>query len=74
MPLWKYLTVYISGALDFPETVSRPETLIWAGKAITQQLNDYAALGWEVFEMVWISDKEAMVTFKRQEQDDSHRS
>jgi hypothetical protein len=64
-PQWSYLTVYISGMLDFPETVSRVDALAWAGKAITQQLNEYAAQGWEVIEMVWISEKEAMVTFKR---------
>jgi hypothetical protein len=62
---WEYLTVYISGVLEFPESVNRQEALIWAGKAITQQLNEYAAQGWEVIDLVWLSDKEVMVTFKR---------
>ncbi len=69
MPQWTYLTVYISGVLDFPETVQRPDTLTWAGKAITQQLNEYAAQGWEVLSMIWISEREAMVTFKRPAQE-----
>jgi len=64
-PSWEYLTVYLSGILDFPDTVSQQEIFTWAGKAITQQLNDLAALGWEIIDMRWLSDKEVMVTFKR---------
>lgn len=63
--MWEYLTVYLSGILEFPETVSQQETLNWAGKAITQQLNDHALMGWELIDMRWISDLEVMVTFKR---------
>ena len=62
---WEYLTVFISGALDFPETVEREVALDWAGKSITQQLNEYAGLGWEVLDLRWLSDIELMVTFKR---------
>jgi len=62
----EYLTVYISGYLEFPETVSRQEEMTWAGKALTQQLNEYAALGWEIVNILWISDREMMVTFKRE--------
>ncbi len=61
----EYLTVYISGALDFPETVGRSEELLWASKSITQQINERAVLGWEIFQMQWLSDKEVMVTFQR---------
>ncbi len=64
-PEWEYLTAYLSGVLEFPELVNRQEALIWAGKAITQQLNEYAVQGWEVIDLVWLSDKEVMVTFKR---------
>jgi len=63
-PNWDYLTVYISGALDFPDTTPRPEILNWAGKSITQQLNAYATQGWELFNMAWVSDIEVMVTFR----------
>ncbi|HEX3054299.1 MAG TPA: hypothetical protein VHP83_26825 [Aggregatilineaceae bacterium] len=64
-PSWEYLTVYISGSLDFPDTAPRTEVLSWAGKSITQQLNTYAVQGWELFNMFWVSDIEAMATFKR---------
>lgn len=64
--MWEYLTVYISGALDFPETVQRHEILSWAGKSITQQLNERAALGWEIIDLRWLSELELIVTFKRQ--------
>ena len=62
---WEYLTLYLSGELDFPETVTREVKLSWAGKAITQQLNERAALGWEIIDLRWLSDVELMVTFKR---------
>ncbi len=62
---WKYLTTYISGALDFPDTVEREVTLDWAGKSISQQLNAIAAQGWEVIDLRWLSDIDLMVTFKR---------
>jgi hypothetical protein len=62
---WEYLTVYLSGILEFPDTVSSQEMFTWAGKALTQQLNDHASLGWEIIDMRWLSDKEVMVTFKR---------
>jgi hypothetical protein len=62
---WEYLTVYLSGILDFPDTVSHQEIFIWAGKAITQQLNDLAQQGWELIDLRWLSDMEVMVTFKR---------
>jgi hypothetical protein len=62
---WEYLTLYLSGQLDFPETVARDVVLTWAGKAITQQLNEYAAQGWELIDLRWLSDLELMVTFKR---------
>jgi hypothetical protein len=65
MQHWEYLTVYLSGALDFPDSVGREEALIWAGKAITQQLNEHTARGWELMELRWLSDKEVMATFKR---------
>ena len=65
MPQWEYLTLYISGALDFPDPVERAELLRWAGKAISQQLNAYAEQGWEVINLRWLSDVEVMVTFKR---------
>ncbi len=62
---WEYLTLYLSGELDFPETVAREVMLSWAGKAITQQLNERAAQGWEIIDLRWLSDVELMVTFKR---------
>lgn len=65
MQRWEYLTLYISGALDFPDAVGRDETLNWASKAISQQLNDVAARGWEVIDLRWLSDIDLMVTFKR---------
>ena len=65
MPAWDYKTAYLSGALDFPETVDRSEQLSWASKALTQQINEHAALGWEVLDLHWLSDVELMVTFKR---------
>ena len=65
MQQWEYLTVFLSGALDFPDTVDRSETLTWAGKSITQQLNERAQQGWEITDLRWLSDIELMVTFKR---------
>lgn len=65
MPQWEYLTTYISGELDFPDTVARSEVMIWAGKSISQQLNEHAAHGWEIMDLRWLSDTELMVTFKR---------
>ena len=65
MQEWEYLTVYLSGNLDFPETVGRAEELGWASKSITQQLNERAEKGWELLDMVWLSDREVMATFKR---------
>ena len=62
---WEYLTLYLSGELDFPATVEREVKLSWAGKAITQQLNERAALGWEIIDLRWLSDVELMVTFRR---------
>ena len=62
---WEYLTVYLSGELDFPADVGRHETLSWASKSITQQLNEYAAVGWELIDLRWLSDLEMMVTFRR---------
>jgi hypothetical protein len=51
--------------LDFPDTVSREDELGWASKALTQQINEYAAQGWEMVNINWLTDKEIMVTFKR---------
>ncbi len=65
MQQWEYLTTFISGALDFPETVDRSEMLRWAGKSIAQQLNAHAEDGWEVIDQHWLSDIEVMVTFRR---------
>ena len=62
---WEYLTLYLTGELDFPATVEREVMLSWAGKAITQQLNERAAQGWEIIDLRWLSDVELMVTFKR---------
>lgn len=62
---WEYLTVYLSGVLDFPEAVGRTEQLIWAGKSLTQQLNEHAAQGWEIIDLRWLSELEMMVTFRR---------
>ena len=62
---WEYLTAFISGALDFPEEVSRTESLLWASVSITQQLNEHAASGWELMDIRWLSDREAMTTFRR---------
>jgi len=53
LPRWKYLTVYLSGTLDFPETVERYELLTWASKSITQQINELATQGWEILDMHW---------------------
>lgn len=64
-PQWEYLTVFLSGTLDFPEKVSRDERLAWAGVSITQQLNERAAQGWEMIDINWLSDTEVMCTFKR---------
>ena len=66
---WDYLTVYLSGALDFPDRVEREVVLGWAGKALTQQLNEHAARGWEIIDLRWLSDVEIMVTFKRVHQE-----
>jgi hypothetical protein len=63
--MWEYLTTYISGALDFPDTVDRAEVLAWAGKSLTQQLNEHAEAGWEIIDLRWLSDMELMVTFRR---------
>ncbi len=65
LPRWKYLTVYLSGTLDFPETVERYELLTWASKSITQQINELATQGWEILDMHWLSEVELMVTFRR---------
>ena len=65
MQQWEYLTTYLSGALDFPDSVARDEALNWAGKSLSQQLNAIAASGWEVIDLRWLSDIELMVTFKR---------
>ena len=65
MQHWEYLTVYLADDLDFPNEVDRHEALSWASKSITQQINDLAALGWEVFDLHWLSDTELMATFKR---------
>lgn len=62
---WEYLTVYLSGELDFPEAVDHQEVMSWAGKSITQQINEHAALGWELIDLRWLSDLDMMVTFKR---------
>lgn len=62
---WEYLTVYISGDLDFPHTVDRSVTLEWAGKSISQQLNAYASQGWAVLDLRWLSETELMVTMQR---------
>jgi hypothetical protein len=45
MARWEYLTTYLSGELDFPDTVDRAEVLGWAGKALTLQLNEHAEQG-----------------------------
>jgi hypothetical protein len=68
---WEYLTLYLSGELDFPATVEREVMLSWAGKAITQQLNERAAQGWEIIDLRWLSDVELMVTFRRLAEDRS---
>jgi hypothetical protein len=65
---WEYLTVYLSGELDFPDAVDHQEVMIWAGKSITQQINERAALGWELIDLRWLSDLDMMVTFKRRKQ------
>ncbi len=66
--IWRYLTVYLSGVLDFPDTVERAESLKWAGRALSQQLNEYARQGWDVVSIHWLSDVELMVIFRRQDQ------
>jgi hypothetical protein len=68
---WEYLTVYLSGELEFPEAMDRQVTLEWAGKSISQQLNEHAAHGWELIDLRWLSDLELMVTFKRPTQKSS---
>jgi hypothetical protein len=73
-PTWEYLTLYLSGELDFPDTVAREVMLTWAGKAITQQLNERAAEGWEIIDLRWLSEIELMVTFKRPAQDESEEN
>ena len=65
MQTWEYLTVFLSGALEFPESVQREIMLEWAGKSLTQQLNAHAEQGWELIELRWLSDIEIMVIFKR---------
>ena len=65
MQQWEYLTVFLSGALDFPDAVDRSETLVWAGKSITQQMNEHAQQGWEIIDLRWLSDTDLMVVFKR---------
>lgn len=70
MQRWEYLTIFISGLLEFPEAVSEANALEWAGKSITQQLNEYASKNWQVIDMEWISPKEVMVTFQRPVQDE----
>ncbi len=71
MPQWEYLTTYISGTLDFPDTVERDERLHWSGKSISQQINAFAEEGWEMIDQHWLSEIELMVTFKRVAQDGS---
>ncbi|MBN1680919.1 MAG: hypothetical protein JW966_11570 [Anaerolineae bacterium] len=68
---WEYLTTYLSGLLDFPDSVDEAEALAWASKSITQQLNEYARLGWEVIDIRWITNMELMITFKRAVQADA---
>jgi len=70
-PEWEYLTVYLTGELDFPETVGHDVLLTWAAKSLTQQLNERAAAGWEIIDLRWLSDIELMVTFKRLARQDS---
>ena len=65
MARWEYLTVYLSGELDFPDTVERGERLAWAGKSLTQQLNERAAQGWEIIDLRWLAEIDLMVTFRR---------
>lgn len=65
MQRWEYLTVYISGELDFPETVDRAVTLEWAGKSISQQINTYAAQAWVVLDLHWLTETELMLTLQR---------
>ena len=65
MQRWEYLTVYISGELDFPNSVDRAVTLEWAGKSISQQINAYAAQGWAVLDLHWLTETELMLTLQR---------
>jgi hypothetical protein len=65
MQEFEFLTQFLSGALDFPDSVDRIEALEWAGKALTQQINEYATQGWDVIDMHWLSEKEVMITFRR---------
>jgi len=65
MPCWEYLTVYLSGELNFPEIVDRAVTREWAGKSISQQINAYAAQGWAVLDLHWLAETELMVTLQR---------
>lgn len=65
MQRWEYVTTYISGALDFPDNVGRDETLDWASKSISQQINAIAVQGWELIDLRWLTDIELLVTFKR---------
>lgn len=66
MQQWEYLTTYISGELEFPESVDRGEMLRWSSRSISQQLNALAQQGWEVIDQHWLSDIEVMVTFRRE--------
>lgn len=72
MARWGYLTVYLSGELDFPDTVERGERLAWAGKSLTQQFNERAALGWEIMDLHWLAELELLVTFRRPLADQAH--
>jgi len=65
MGRWEYLMVYLSGELDFPDAVERDERLAWAGKSLTQQLNERAAQGWEIIDLRWLAEIELLVTFRR---------
>ncbi len=72
MVRWEYLTVYLSGELDFPDAVERSERLAWAGKSLTQQLNERAAQGWEIIDLRWLAEIELMVTFRRPQPNQGH--
>jgi hypothetical protein len=63
METWEYLVVYIQ-ARDLDASARAVDAHADADK-YSEQLNKYAAGGWELFTFEWDGDKGARAVFKR---------